>query len=192
MKQLLLFLLISSVIIGTKIGKDKKIISKDKWVSDLITLAQRRTTYNNQYPYNLLYYDGTYWSADCVNIMKALFNGRNINDWTKNGFQRDLTNTGDITTEEMIEKCTSVSSNFNALKLGEPRILHLKGHIGGYLGKNIIIDGAVYNVVEATGAFGRKIAFSWVDSDGTRRNRKGGSANGRWTRHGLPTRWVIY
>jgi len=40
-------------------------------------------------------------------------------------------------------------------------------HIGGYLGKNVIINGAIYNVVEATGSFGRKIAFSWVDNDGT-------------------------
>ncbi len=192
MKQLLIFLLISTVIIGINTGKDRQIITKDKWVSDLIAVAKRKTTYNNHYPYNLLYYDGTYWSADCVNIMKALFNGRNINDWTIKGFQRDLTNTGDITTEQMIEKCSSVSSNFKLLKEGEPRILHLSGHIGGYLGKNVIINGAIYNVVEATGSFGRKIAFSWVDNDGTRRDRKGGNLNGRWTRHGLPTRWVKY
>ena len=192
MKQLLLFLLISSVIIGINTGKDRQLITKDKWISDLITLARdRKSVYDNKYPYNCLYYDGTAWHTDCVHLHWALFNGKNIN-YLGQEFISNYCYNGDITNEGMIEKCTSVSSNFNALKEGEPRILYLNGHIGAYLGKNVIVNGAVYNVVEATGAFGRKIAFSWVDNDGTRRDKRGGNIYNRWTRHGLPTRWVIY
>ena len=55
-------------------------------------------------------------------------------------------------------------ANITFAKLAKLAILL---HIGGYLGKNVIINGAIYNVVEATGSFGRKIAFSWVDNDGT-------------------------
>ena len=189
MKQFILLLLISAIFAG----RDQKIITKDKWVSDLIELAKNRVTeYNNHYPYNVLYYDGYKWTADCVNLHKSLFNGRNIYDFTKNEHQHDLTNTGDITTEQMIEKCYDVSGDFTKLKEGEPRILHLSGHIGAYLGKVVDVNGSKYNVVEATGSFGHKIAFSWVDNNGVRRSERGGYTNGRWTSHGKPSRWVIY
>ena len=89
----------------------------------------------------------------------------------------------------MISRCTDQSNDFTRLKAGEPRILYMDGHIGAYLGQ--VIDG-IYNVVEATAAFGRKITFSWVDSDGTRRDRKGGYQVRTWTAHGKPSRWVIY
>ena len=189
MKEFILLLLISAIFAG----RDQKIITKEKWVSDLIELAKNRITeYDNTYPHNVLYYDGYKWTADCVNLHKSLFNGRNIYDFTKGKYQVDLSNTGDIDTEQMIEKCYSVSSDFSLLKEGEPRILHLYGHIGAYLGKVVDIGGSKYNVVEATGSFGHKIAFSWVDSNGVRRSERGGYTNSRWTSHGLPSRWVTY
>ena len=189
MKKILFLLFISFIFAQD----NRQLITKDKWVNDLITLARdRRSKYSNQYPYNVLYYDGSIWYADCVNLNKALFNGRNINDFTKGGYQRYLGNTGDITTEQMIQRCTDVKSDFTKLKSGEPRILHLNGHIGAYLGKVVEVNGARYNVVEATGSFGSKIALSWVDSNGQRRSQRGGSTAGYWTLHGKPTKWVKY
>ena len=110
----------------------------------------------------------------------------------KNEYQHYLGYTGDITTEEMIQLCTDVKSDFTKLKSGEPRILHLDGHIGAYLGQVVVVNGNKYNVVEATGSFGRKIALSWVDSNGARRDKSGGTIVGYWTLHGKPTRWVKY
>ena len=191
MKNLLLVILLT-IIFAQEYppGKDIPVIKKEKWVQDLIVLARdRNTEYNNEYPYNVLYYDGNVWSADCLNLHKALFNKRDIYDKTPNKCQRDLSNTGDITEYQMISRCTDQSHDFTRLKAGEPRILYMDGHIGAYLGQ--VIDG-IYNVVEATAAFGRKITFSWVDSDGTRRDRKGGYQVRTWTAHGKPTRWVIY
>ena len=193
--QKILFLVLISIIFAQEYPKGKDIpqITKAKWVSDLITLARdRKSKYKNSWPYNVLYYDGTYWWADCVNVNKALFNGRNINDFTVGGYQGYLGNTGDITTEQMIDRCTSVSHNFSQLKQGEPRILHLYGHIGAYLGKVVDVGGAKYNVVEATGSFGYKMAFSWVDDNGVRRSERGGYTNGRWEMHGKPSKWVKY
>ena len=189
MKKILFLLFISFIFAQD----NRQLITKDKWVNDLITLARdRRSKYSNQYPYNVLYYDGNIWYADCVNLNKALFNGRNINDLTVGGYQRYLGNTGDITTEQMIQRCTDVKSDFTKLKSGEPRILHLNGHIGAYLGKVVEVNGARYNVVEATGSFGSKIALSWVDSNGQRRSQRGGYTAGYWTLHGKPTKWVKY
>ena len=188
MKQILLLLLISTIFAG----KDQQLITKDKWVSDLIELAKNRVTeYSNRY--NCLYYDGYKWITDCVNLHYALFKGRNIYDNTKGcGNGPLITNPDTITPDQMIDLCTDVSNDFNRLKEGEPRILYLYGHIGAYLGKVVDVNGSKYNVVEATGSFGYKIAFSWVDDNGVRRSGRGGYTNGRWIRHGKPSRWVKY
>ena len=187
MKQFVLFVALLAIVNNTIM------ISKDKWVADLITLAKSNSEYRNWWPYNVLYWDGRKWYGDCVNINKALFNGRNIENPKKDSYQGWLLNTGDITTEQMIQLCTDVSSDFKRLRAGEPRILHLNGHIGAYLGKEITVSKGVVNVVEATAAWEKRILFSYVDSDGTRRYVKGSqNVRGRWTSHGKPSKWVGY
>ena len=168
-------------------------ISKDKWVSDLITIAKSPSEYKSKWPYNVLYWDGRRWYCDCVNINKALFNGRNINNPKKNSYQTTLGVTGDINTEGMINACTSVSTDFKKLKAGEPRILHLNGHIGAYLGKEIQVSKGTVNVVECTAGWEHGALFSYVDAHGTRRYTKGSTnTRGKWERHGLPSKWVQY
>ena len=191
MKQLSFVLLFFSFIIITN-EKNKKLITKNQWVQSLIELAKRETRYMNTDPYNLLFYDGRIWYADCVNLHKALFNGRNIYDFTPEIYQENLEITGDISAQEMIELCTDVSSDFSKLKEGEPRIIYLQGHVGAYLGKTISTSNGLFNVVETTTSFGEKIAFSWVDPDGKRRNAKNGYQQGKWRKHGLPSLWVTY
>ena len=192
MKYFIFIFLLISLQKEIKNQKNKKIISKEQWVQYLIDLAKRETKYINIPPFNLLYFDGEIWYADCVNLHKALFNGRNIYDFTPDIYQEDLDNTGDIDANDMINLCTDVSTNFKELKLGEPRILYVHGHIGAYLGKIISTQKGLFNVVETTTSFGDKIAFSWVDSDGKRRNTKNGFIEGKWTKHGLPSLWVEY
>ena len=63
----------------------------------------------------------------------------------------------------------------------------MKGHIGVYIGKTV---QGKYNVIECTKSFGGGVVYSWVDSDGTRRKEQGGVKNGKWTHHGLPSKWV--
>jgi hypothetical protein len=49
----------------------------------------------------------------------------------------------------------------------------------------------MWNVVECTPIWADGIQFSWVDSDGTRRQEKGGAISVRWNWHGkLP--WIDY
>ena len=130
--------------------------------------------------------------TNSLNLHYALFKGRNIYDFIIGcgGFNIPYTDT--LTTEQMIDLCYDVSNDFTRLKEGEPRILHLYGHIGAYLWKVVDVNGSKYNVVEATGSFGYKIAFSWVDDNGVRRSERGGFTNGRWDKHGKPSRWVKY
>ena len=172
--------------------RNKQIMNKKEWVKYLIELANRYTEFNTMNPYNRLLYDGTKWYADGLNLQKALFNGRDIYDFTVGKYQREFYNTGDLNAEEMIMACTDISSDFTRLKEGEPRILHLPGHLGAYLGKTVVTNAGLCNVVEATGSFGKKITFSWVDNDGKRRSAKNSYLNGKWSYHGLPSKWVSY
>ena len=170
------------------ISKNPKIIMTDKqFVERLTNIKNRRTFYKNKYPYNLCYInkDGR-TSADCVNLVKAILNGYNIYNNMIGYYQKDLSNTGDCTEAELLAQCTDVSQDFTNLGRN-PLILYMKGHIGTYLGKEV---QGKYNVIECTKSFGGGVVYSWVDSDGTRRKEKNGVKNGKWTHHGLPSKWV--
>lgn len=169
------------------------VMTKTQWVERMEKVANEKSYYKNVYPYNVLYWDGTQWSADCSNLQKALFNGRDVYNPTKDSYQHDLSNTGDCTTEGLFDQCTSKSSDFTKLKSGEPRILHLNGHIGAYIGKEVKRSKGVCNVVECTVAFEGGILYSYVDSNGNRYSYKGGpKSSAKWTGHGLPSKWVSF
>ena len=169
------------------------ICTSDQLIARLKTLASRKTFYKNKYPYNLCYIhpDGR-TSADCVNLYKALFNGYDVNKTNPGYFQRDLSNTGDVTEYGLLKQCSDISSDFKKLKDGIPEVLYMPGHIGGYIG-TVTKGQYTYNVIECTGAWGGGIIYSWVDTDGTRRKYKGSSSTGgKWTKHGKPTKWISY
>ena len=170
----------------------KIVTTAQKLVSDLKTLESRPTYYKNQWPDNLLYvHDDGRTSADCVNLYKALFNGYNINVQKPGYYQHDLSNTGDVDEWGLLSQCSDISQDFSKLKNGEPRILYMKGHIGGYVGE-FEKYGHIYNVVECTAAWSKGILFSYVDSKGNRYKSKGGAKNKAWTHHGKPTKWVDF
>lgn len=166
-------------------------ITSTKWIADLEQLASENSAYRNQYPYNLLYWDGIRWWADCVNLLKALFNGRDITDRRVGSFQNNLSRTGDIDEWGMISACYDRSSDFSKLD-DKPRVLYKSGHIGTYLGKEVVIDGTVRNVIECTPAWENGIVYSYVDSYGYRRHHKGGAVYSNWELHGMPIKWVEY
>ena len=168
------------------------IMTSNEYVERLKKIAARKTYYSNKYPYNLCYIhsDGR-TSADCWNLIKALLNGYDVNNMTVGYYQKDLSNTGDCTVDGLIKQCTDVSTNFKKLKNGEPRLLYMKNHAGSYIGE-VQIDGKLYNVIESTGSWERKVLYSWVDPDGTRRHYKGAIKNGMWTKHGKMTAWLAY
>ena len=170
----------------------KVVMTKNEWVEKLLTLAKQPSDYSQTYGYNALRWDGSKWWCDCSNMMKALFNGRDINDKTKDKFEKSTANTGDVNANGLINKCSSLSTDFSKLKSGEPRLIHMDGHIGAYIGKEVSSDHGTCNVVECTAAWGRGIKLSYVDSTGRRLYGKTGQQNGKWTKHGKPDAWVSY
>ena len=171
------------------------IMTSEQFIERLKVLAARRTYYKNKYPDNLCYIhaDGR-TSADCVNLVKALLNGYDVNNNMIGYYQRDLSNTGDCTEKGLIDQCSGVSNDFKSIKA--PAILYMKGRIRTYIG---ITPDNRFNVIECTTSFGGGIVYSWVDQDGTRRSENGGKpiilSNGtyqRWEKYGYPTKWVSY
>lgn len=167
----------------------KVIMTERQYVSRLTNIVNRKTFYKNKYPYNLLYInkDGR-TSGDCLNTIKALLNGYNVYNNTIGYYQKDLSNTGDVTEQGLLNQCSEVSTDFSKLST-HPLLLYMKGHVGSYLGMEV---NGIYNVIECTKSFGGGVVYSWVDFDGTRRDKKGGRKNGKWTHHGKFTPWVEY
>lgn len=170
----------------------KVIMTASEYIRRLEVIAARNTYYSNKYPNNLCYIhsDGR-TSADCWNLIKALLNGYDVNKTTVGYYQKDLSNTGDCTVDGLIKQCTDVSTNFKKLKNGEPRLLYMKNHAGSFIGEKVI-DGKIYNVIESTGSWERKVLYSYVDETGARRHYKGAAKNGQWTKHGKMTAWLDY
>lgn len=170
----------------------KVIMTSDEFVRRLKVIAARNTYYSNKYPNNLCYIhpDGR-TSADCWNLIKALLNGYDVNKNVVGYYQRDLSNTGDVDGATLMKKCSGVSTDFSKLKDGEPRLLYMSGHAGTFIGETFI-DGKIYNVIECTGSWERKVLYSYVDTDGTRRHYKGAAKNGKWQKHGKMTPWLDY
>ena len=169
------------------------IMTDDQWVAKLKTLARTPSAYKNWFPYNLLYWDGHQFTADCSNLEKALFNGRDINNKTVGSYGWPLTATGDCTEYGLLIQCSDISTDFSKLKAGDPRILYMDGHIGAYLGEEWNEPGqGIVNAVESTPAWEDGIQFSYVDSKGRRFWNKGGAQKGTWTHHGLASKWVKY
>lgn len=167
----------------------KVIMTERQYVERLEAVAARKTQYKNKYPYNLLYiHKEGYTSGDCLNTIKAILNGYNVFETKAGYYQRDLSNTGDVSELGLLNQCSDISSDFK--NLGKhPLLLYMKGHVGSYLGKEV---GGKYNVIECTTSFGGGVVYSWVDADGIRRKEKGGARNGQWTKHGRFTPWIEY
>ena len=168
------------------------IMTAEEYIRRLFVIAGRNTYYSNKYPYNLCYVhpDGR-TSADCWNLIKAILNGYDVNNTTVGYYQKNLSNTGDVDGLGLLAKCTDVSTDFTKLRSGEPRLLYMSGHAGSYVG-TFDIGGKTYNVIECTAAWERKVLYSWVDPDGTRRHYKGGPSKGKWLKHGKMTAWISY
>ena len=91
-------------------------------------------------------------------------------------WQVNLSNTGDCSEYGLISQCSEVSSNFGLLAKGEPRLLYMDGHIGAFIGEEVVLNGFIYNCIESTawgGDFGHDgIIYTYVDQYGRRLDRK--------------------
>lgn len=142
--------------------------------------------YNNHFPYNCGYYDGSRFSFDCWNLIKAILGG-----WTDNrtkGYYispKDFP-CGDCDGYHLLMQCTNRSKDFSQLKQpGTYLYLSTSPHAGVYVG-DFQYQGETFNVVECTGAWESKVQYTYVDEKGGRYLYKNGPKNKySWTDYGL-------
>ena len=115
---------------------------------------------------------------DCVGLIKGLLWGWNGNTAkTYGGAKYAANGVPDINADTMISRCSSVSTDFSKVQIGEA--LWTNGHIGIYIGNGL--------AVEATPSWADRVQITAVLNIGS----KTGYKSRRWKKHGrLP--WVAY
>lgn len=166
------------------------LMTAKQYVDTLIHIVNCPTVYSNKYPRNLGYWDGTQFSFDCWNLIKAVLNGWYDNR-TVGYYQKDLTKTGDIDGYNILKKCTKTSKDFSQLSIAGTYLFMEYDHAGTYVGEHTI-NGHIVNVIECTSAWTKNVQWSYVDAQGYRYQYKGGAKSSRkWDDWGLMC-WVDY
>lgn len=165
------------------------VMTSQQYVTKLVEIVNMSTVYSNKYPRNLGYWDGNKFSFDCWNLIKAVINGWYPNR-TVGYYQKDLSITGDIDGANILKKCTKQSQDFTQLNIPGSYLFMRNTHAGTYVGE-FTIAGNVYNVIECTAAWDKKVLWSYVDTNGNRCKYKGASPIGKWTDWGLMC-WIDY
>lgn len=144
--------------------------------------------YNNHFPYNCGYYDGTKYSWDCWNLIKTILaNPPWADTRVKDSYVDPATFvTGDVDGYHLLMQCTDRSKDFTQLRIpGTYLYISNSPHAGIYVG-DFKYQNEIFNVVECTGAWDSKVQYTYVDEKGGRYLYKGGSKNPySWTDFGL-------
>ena len=110
------------------------------------------------------------WLFDCVNLIKGIIWGWNGADATYGGAEYCSNNMPDIDADSLGLQCSSMSSNFNEIEVGE--VLLMPGHCGIYVGGGL--------AVEATASWDAKVMITAVGNIG----KVAGLNTRYWKSHG--------
>jgi hypothetical protein len=104
-----------------------------------------------------------YWATDCSGLLKMMLWGwKGDANKSYGGAVYASNGVPDISADQMIEKCTGISTNFSGIQIGE--LLWCKGHVGIYIGSGLAVectpkwDGDVQ--ITAVGNIGKKSGYN--------------------------------
>lgn len=187
----LLAILVSVLLLATMIplgavsvSAHSVVMTASEFINCLQIAMARPNTYNNEYPYNLGYYNGSTISWDCWNLGKSIIwsRGSIVNNYSVGTHSRVDTSCGlgDWDGLTIVQQAPNCSSNFSNLVPGE--WLYMSGHTGYYIGNG--------QVIECTTGWGvNGITQSQIDSYGNR--SRNGVSGGKWLYHGMVP-WLDY
>jgi len=150
-----------------------EIMNNNAFIEKLKHIAGLPTTYYSVAGGDWAKWNGNSWNFDCVILPKAVLWG-----WCEDknlphgGANYGSNGVYDDTTEQIIERCYNISTDFNNIVKGE--ILWMDGHVGIYVGNR--------QVIECTAAWEGKVVFSKIDTNGAR--HRNGVYSARWKKHG--------
>ena len=155
---------------------------------DYLKIAlSRRTVYNNEWPYNVGYYNGSVISWDCWDLGRSIIwtNGRIVNNYDTGKYATDEENSGLSGNWDgwtIMQQCPDLSSDFTHLIPGEWLATANWGHIGYYIGNG--------QVIECTPDWGGNgVKQTQISSTGAR--SKDGISGRPWQWHGMVP-WIDY
>lgn len=188
-KRLLVFILVVLLLLPLLpttevVAADRIVMTASEFISCLQRALARNTTYNNSYPYNLGYYDGSTISWDCWNLGKSIIwtAGSIVDNYTVGTHARVDTSCGlgDWTGLTIIQKAPNCNGDFTNLIPGE--WLYMDGHTGYYIGNG--------QVIECTTGWGANcVTQSQISTTGAR--SRNGVRGGTWLYHGMVP-WIDY
>ena len=118
-------------------------------------------------------WNGKSWNFDCVILVKAILWGWNENkNHPHGGAIYGSNGVYDDSTEQIINRCYNVSSDFSKIDIGE--LLWLDGHVGIYIGNN--------EVIECTAGWSGGVLYSKIGRNGER--TRNGVQIYSWKKHG--------
>lgn len=177
------------------LSKCSDLMNENEFVEKLLYLVEQNSTYTSAQGDNLLLWKNGQFHCDCSGLIKAVLNGFDIYNVKEGDKLSGFPLTGDKNSQQLIDSCTDVSTEFNLLKYSGPRFLYFPGHIGVYIGKEVQCganENEICNVVECTSSWDGGIQLSYVNSFGKRYNKKDGKSENNWEKNGLPTLWIQY
>lgn len=190
-------------------------IKAKRYVQICRKILARPTRYENSFPKNCGYYDGTYLWGDCwcfnpKTIIWSEASGKPICDnyttgayyyvdaFMKNGQNISVNQSSgmpDTTGDAIMNNyCTQVSFSKMLQDKKAPCLLLISGqHMGAYIGE-WTQNGKTYNTCEYTSnsMLGNGLCPSYVDQNGARRVCKGGAIVGYWNKAGYLTTFIDY
>jgi hypothetical protein len=166
----------------------------------------RPTRYENSFPKNCGYYDGTYLWGDCwcfnpKTIIWGEALGTPVCDnykkgtWIAPAAGAAASGMPDATGDQIMSRyCTPVTFKKMLQDKKAPALLLITGrHMGAYIGE-FVMNGKTYNVCEYTsnGNLGNGLCPSYVDENGARKTHKNGTTLEYWSKAGYLTTFVDY
>lgn len=149
------------------------VMNNNQFIEKLKHIASLPTTYYSVAGGQWAKWNGKSWNFDCVILVKAILWGWNENkNHAHGGANYGSNGVFDDGTEQIIKRCSNVSTDFTKIEKGE--LLWMPGHVGVYIGNR--------QVIECTGAWERKVLYSNIGSNGAR--SRNGNYVGRWQKHG--------
>ena len=145
----------------------------NEFIKKLKEIESLPTTYYSVAGGDWAKWNGKTWNFDCVILIKAILWGWNGNKTASHGGAVYASNgVYDDNADQIINRCSNVSSNFSNLIEGE--LLWMNGHVGIYIGNG--------RVIECTVAWESKVLYSTIDNAG--RRVRNGRQVGSWKKHG--------
>ena len=149
------------------------VMTNKEFINILKKLEKEPTVYYSVAGGDWCKWNGRAYNMDCVCMIKGILWGFNFNKTHSHGGANYGSNgVYDDGTEQIIDRCSNISSDFTNIEVGE--LLWMNGHVGIYIGNR--------DVIECTAGWEGGVLYSKIGNNGER--TRNGIQIYSWKKHG--------